>query len=51
MTDWGFVPAIQCRDHGFVALTPEQYEAGLDRPDDPWRCPECGAAAIWAGNE
>lgn len=44
---YGFTPTVICRDHGKQTLTDEQYEAGLNRPNDFWRCPVCHDDADW----
>lgn len=41
--------AVNCLIHGRQALTEAQYDAGLDNPDLPWKCPKCGKPAEWDG--
>ena len=46
-----FIPAVQCRVHGYVPLDLDEYVNQLEKPDELWRCPVCGDEATWAGNE
>lgn len=39
--------AVICRVHGLQFLSHDQYLEQLDRPDDRWECPVCGAIADW----
>jgi hypothetical protein len=40
--------AVICLDGcGLQFLTDAQELEGLNRPDDPWRCPKCGGRADW----
>lgn len=38
---------VICREHGKRPLTEGQYMEGLAKPDDFWRCPDCGQSADW----
>ena len=38
---------VICLNHGRQSLTERQYDAAMDRPDDPWKCPVCGNPAEW----
>ncbi len=40
---------IRCPRHGIVELDPQEYMRQLSRPNDLWRCPECGKESWWLG--
>jgi len=37
--------AVQCKTHGQVLLTDEQFNRQMDCPDALWKCPVCGLPA------
>jgi hypothetical protein len=39
--------AVICQNCGNVALTDEQYDYEMSRPDSLWICPICNSTAIW----
>lgn len=38
---------VICHEHGEVALTREEYDVQMRRPDCLWACPICGDASAW----
>lgn len=49
--------AVRCRHHNkesddfsigeLVYMTEDEYQRQLNHPDQLWRCPRCGGAAMW----
>lgn len=42
--------AVRCPIHGTISITDEQYDAQMNTPDEPWKCPTCGSVAEWDGD-
>lgn len=43
-------PDVEHYGCGYVELSPNEYNAQMNRPNALWKCPECGfGEVVWAG--